>query len=446
MDRRLFLKNTTLISIGGLLLPSLLTSNCRKETLFEHIDYDGNVLIIGAGAAGLYAAYLLKSKGVKVKILEASGSYGGRMGKLSGFADYPLDLGAQWLHGRNNILGDLIQQTNTPIALDDTELFYWFNNQIVKSLPKSTDIFEEDDLPDISFEEYAIQKGLGTEYRYIIEALAGDQGASAATLSAYWNAKEEENWVSGSDDFKFPNTLFEFMHQHIAADVIDLIQLNTPVTAIDYSQNTIVVTDSSANTYAADKVILTVPITQLKAGHIQFYPALPTEKTTAFSKIGMGPGMKVFLKFSTKFYNENILGGTICAAYVDESTGKSGNDHVLLAFVMGEQAANLTALGSDAAITTALLQELDVFYDGQATTSFIASHVENWTTRPFIEGAYSYSTVGMGDVRKIAAAQVDDKLFFAGEAMNVNGHHQTVHGAVETGYREVINLLKTVQK
>jgi hypothetical protein len=52
----------------------------------------------------------------------------------------------------------------------------------------------------------------------------------------------------------------------------------------------------------------------------------------------------------------------------------------------------------------------------------------------------------MGDVRKTAAAQVNDKLFFAGEAMNINGHHQTVHGAVETGYREVINLLKTVKQ
>jgi len=85
-------------------------------------------------------------------------------------------------------------------------------------------------------------------------------------------------------------------------------------------------------------------------------------------------------------------------------------------------------------------------YDGQATKSFLVSHVQNWTNSPFIKGAYSYSTVAMGDARKIAKQSINKKLYFAGEAMNINGHHQTVHGAVETGYREVINLLNDIKK
>jgi lysine-specific histone demethylase 1B len=119
---------------------------------------------------------------------------------------------------------------------------------------------------------------------------------------------------------------------------------------------------------------------------------------------------------------------------------------VLLAFVMGTQAEYLTSLGSDAAITAALLQELDTMYNGQATASFISAHVQNWTTHPFIRGAYSYSTIGIGDARQIAAKSVDKKLYFAGEAMNISGHHQTVHGALETGYREVINILNDIKK
>jgi len=113
---------------------------------------------------------------------------------------------------------------------------------------------------------------------------------------------------------------------------------------------------------------------------------------------------------------------------------------------MGTQAEYLTSLGSDAAITAALLQELDTMYNGQATASFISAHVENWTTHQFIRGAYSYSTIGMGDARQIAAKSVDKKLYFAGEAMNTSGHHQTVHGALETGYREVINILNDIKK
>ena len=50
----------------------------------------------------------------------------------------------------------------------------------------------------------------------------------------------------------------------------------------------------------------------------------------------------------------------------------------------------------------------------------------------------------ISDARKIAAQSVDKKLFFGGEAMNINGHHQTVHGAVETGYREVVNVFNSL--
>jgi lysine-specific histone demethylase 1B len=416
--------------------------------LFEDTSFKGKVLIIGAGAAGLYAGYILKSKGIDFQILEAAPNYGGRLGKLTGFANFPIDLGAQWMHGKNSIVGDLVGKSDTKITLDDSNEKYWFNNEIVSSLPRDiTEIFEEEEnVPDVSFEEFAIQKGFGNEYKNIVEAIAGDSGADASNISAYWKIMEEENWSAGDDDFKFEETFFDFIEKEIAIHIQDHIQLNTVIKQIDYSGPTINVTDSNNNAFIADKVIITVPITILKSGDIEFVPALPTEKTTAFSKIGMDSGMKVFLKFSTKFFDENILGGNICAAYADDSIGKAQDDNVLLAFIMGQQAEYLTSLGGDNAITNALLQELDTMYNGQATASFVASHVQNWTTNPFVRGAYSYSTVGMGDARKVARETVAKKLYFAGEAMNTNGHHQTVQGAIETGYREVINLINDVRK
>jgi monoamine oxidase len=448
MDRRKFLEQTAILSIGGILLPSALLSSCRPDTLFEDIAFKGKVLIIGAGAAGLYAGYILKSKGIDFQILEAAPNYGGRIGELIGFANFPIDIGAQWMHGKNSIISDLVTSSNTTVTLDDSEEKYWFNNQLVSSLPQDiNEIFLDDyNAPDVSFEEFAIQKGFGNEYKNIVEAIAGDSGADASDISTYWKIKEEENWSSGDDDFKFQETYFDLIKKQIAIQVEDHIQLNTVVKQIDYSGATIQVSDSNNNVYTADKVIITVPITILKSGDIEFVPTLPTEKTTAFSKIGMDAGMKVFLKFSTKFFDENILGGSICAAYSDDSIGKVQDDNILLAFIMGQQAEYLTTLGSDSAITNALLQELDTMYNGQASASFVASHVQNWTTNPFVRGAYSYSTVGMGDARKIATESVSKKIYFAGEAMNINGHHQTVHGAIETGYREVINLLNDSKK
>ena len=60
MKRRTFLKHSTFISLGGLLIPSALVESCRKETLFEDLSFNGKVIIVGAGAAGLYAGYILK--------------------------------------------------------------------------------------------------------------------------------------------------------------------------------------------------------------------------------------------------------------------------------------------------------------------------------------------------------------------------------------------------
>lgn len=448
MDRRDFTKLSTLVSIGGLLIPSAFLSSCRKIGLYDDVNYEGKVIVIGAGAAGLYAAYILKSKGIQFQILEANSNYGGRLGKMEGFADFPIDLGAQWLHGRNSILGDAVAKSKTKITLDDSSEKYWFNNQMKASLPRDIQaIFtKEEGVADVSFKDFALQEGFGKEYQYIVENIAGDSGASASLISAFWKIKEEENWVSGDEDFKFQETYFDFIDKQIASAVKDQIILNTVVKNIDYSQDSIVVTDTKNNTFIADKVIVTVPISILKLNEIKFVPPLPPEKINAFSKIGMGAGMKVFLKFSDKFYDENIIGGSVCAAYADESIGKVTKENVLLAFVMGEQAENLTALGTDIAITRALLKELDAMYDGQATKSFMVSHVQNWTKSPFIKGAYSYSTVAMGDARKIAQQSINKKLYFAGEAMNINGHHQTVHGAVETGYSEVINLLNDIKK
>jgi lysine-specific histone demethylase 1B len=446
MNRRQFIKQSTFLSIAGLLVPSALLSSCRKETLFEDINFDGTVIIIGAGAAGLYAGYILKSKGINFKIIEASNKIGGRMGKLNGFADYTIDTGAQWLHGQNNILADLIKSKNVKTTLDNAELSYWFNNQIVNSIPKDPFIFEEDNLPDVSFKDYAHQQGFGNEYDNIVESIAGDQGASASLLSAYWNNKDEENWVSGDEDFKFEKSYYDVIEEYIAQPILDHIILNTPVQSIDYSSDKIIIKDENNFSHSADKVIVTVPISILKLNEIGFIPNLPTEKTNAFAKFGMGPGMKVFFKFSSKFYADVLYGGTICGAYIDDTLGKSSSDNILLAFVMGDQAANLHSLGSDTAITNALLQELDSIYNGQATASFIASSVFDYTSKPYIKGAYGYSTIGMGDARIMAAKPVDKKLYFAGEAMNTNGHHQTVHGAVESGYNAVINFLDDLKK
>ncbi|MEM7656988.1 MAG: NAD(P)/FAD-dependent oxidoreductase, partial [Bacteroidota bacterium] len=403
-----------------------------------------HILIIGAGAAGLHAGYLLHQSGLDFQLLEASDRIGGRLGKVEdGFSDLPLDMGAEWLHGKKSLVGTLVKQTQTTITKDKGKGRYWFQGRLKKKLPKDVwEMFEQEGLPDVSYRAYGEQMGLYPEYEQVVEGIAGDFGAAADQISAYWKIQEEQAWSSGSKDYKFARTYFDLIEEQWARPIRNHIRLNTAISRIDLRSDRIELTDEAGATFTADKVILTVPIPILQAGDIEFVPPLPKAKMEAFQKIGMGPGMKVFLRFSTAFYHQGIFGGSGCAAYVDERIGKEGEDHVLMAFIMGKQAAALSALASDQAITQALLAELDEMYKGQASESFLDARVIDWGKHPFIRGAYSFSTVGMGDARFIAAQPIENRLFFAGEAMNLNGHHQTVHGAAETGQEAVEWVLR----
>ena len=448
MDRRNFIKQSGLVGVGGLLLPEALVS-CRKETLFEKGDFDGSVLIIGAGAAGLYAAYLLKQYDIPCTILEASDRYGGRLRKLEGFADFPLDLGAEWMHGKRSVIGDLARSKGTKTFRDNSDTIIWFQGSLQTSIPKPYSLLlDEDEFfktsgAPISLFHEAVGRGVDFHGFPLIETLAGEFGASSDNLSTRDSALELEKYSSGNTDFKFPDTFFDFFDRHIASEVTDNIILDSPVEAIDYSGERVVVSTNQGQNYTADKCIITVPITILQDEDITFQPELSFEKRNAFHGLGMERGMKVFLKFQEKFYHDNIVGGQSSPSYANSAYGREVNDNVLMAFVMGISAENLKS--SNQGVVPTLLAELDLMYDGQATQNFVDSFVMDWGDHPFVRGAYSYNLRGSFGERERIAEPVDNKLFFAGEATNTNGHFQTVHGAVETAYREVIRIIESAQ-
>lgn len=216
------------------------------------------ILIIGAGAAGICAGYVLHTQGIDFQLLEASDRVGGRLGKLEGFATYPLDTGAQWLHGKKSLIGKLIKQTQTDITKDKSKERYWFQQSLVKQPPIDVwELFEQEGLPDVSYAAYAAQQGLGGEYQHIVEAVAGDFWAAADDLSAYWKIKEEEDWSSGGKDYKFAQTYFDLIDTHLAEPIRAHIRLNTVVSEIDYSQEHVIVKGREGQTYTADKVLVT---------------------------------------------------------------------------------------------------------------------------------------------------------------------------------------------
>jgi len=108
--------------------------------------FSGKVIVIGAGAGGLSAGYLLQQQGIDFEILEASSVYGGRMKINTDFADFPIPLGAEWLETNTGVFQEIVNDSaisvNVETIPDAPDLKFinssWFN------------FFEEYIVPSIS--------------------------------------------------------------------------------------------------------------------------------------------------------------------------------------------------------------------------------------------------------------------------------------------------------
>ena len=476
MKRRKFLQQLGYTVPASLAFTSLVYS-CKKddggkdgipsEKKFE--DY--KVVVVGAGAAGLYTAWFLKQRGFKVTVLEASGQIGGRIRPLSGFTDYDLELGAETIYGANTSWHDMVQNSGKTMMGTGGDFFAFKADSADPGEPPIKNLSDANGYgaftqamdfiqsaknnvgEDISVESSFATTGLWEMFG-VVNGLVGNRyGTNNIRLGLKGFAEEQMVKTAGEEAFRLKDaTLLSVMEEKFS-DVLDEVELNAQVKKIDYSGEMITVTDQLGRPYLADRVVVTVPLKILQDGDITFNPPLPSTKTDAFQKIGMGAGMKVHLKFSNPFWEDlhgSNFGTLIGSSQLPEvyvSSRERGGEAILTANIMGERAEQFAAMGSSA--VSVMLSELDNVFTvaNIASQSWVQgeSHITDWSKEPFIRGAYSYPIVGGGLVfRKELAAPVSDSIFFAGEATNINGHSGTVHGAIESGVRVAEELEATI--
>lgn len=400
MNRGEFLKKFSVLAVASPFMASLISSCTNNKQIAFDIpsSYDGKIIIIGAGVTGITAGHILNQKNIDFEILEASSIHGGRVKKIADFADFPIDIGAEWIHkwieAKPPVLKNLLTNTepNFPTFQDNASDYkVWKNGQLKES--KILNLFS-----------------------------------------------------SGTNDFKFSNaTWFDFFDQLVTPSLKEKIHYNSPVHHIDYSNDETIVSTKSGEEYTANKVLVTVPIKILQNEFITFQPALPPKQIAAINKEQMPGGLKVFIEFSEKFYPEvlfpnGLLKGALGGNYMyyDECYGKDSSKNILGLFAVGEPSEKYTSLETDDAIFNYILNELDEMFEGKASLHYIKHIVQNWSSEPFIQGSYSAMK---GNPKKMSAP-VAHKIYFAGEAMNTNGHTIAVHGASESAYLTLMQMLK----
>ena len=394
MTRKEFLSISAALGIGA---PFLSTIGSCNDGLGMHEEFDvnfsGQVLVIGAGAAGLTAGYLLNKYGIDFQILEASDVYGGRVREVTNFADFPIDLGAEWIHTDPTILSRLLSDSSVNAEVD-----------IINYSPETLYIWKNGKL------------------------------------------KKRNFFTNFYSEHKFKNTTwFSFFDNYMVPGIRDRITLNSPVKAIDYSSEKIIVSTEQKE-YEADKVILTVPLTILKQDLITFIPEFPVQKRNALREVEMPDGMKVFIEFSERFYPDMTYDGGLSEImnnedgekiFYDAAFRKDTDKHILGLFTVGKQATTYTSQPSEGALKEHLLQELDTIFDGQASKYYQKHIVQNWSAEPYIRGSYShYHNM---DAQGVLAAPIEDKIYFAGEAYAED--YSTAHGAAESAYTAVEEIL-----
>ena len=458
MKRREVLQKLAYTVPVGMTMPTLLSS-CQDHKVTPTPVYDGNVVIIGAGAAGMYAAQLLMDRKIPVSVLEASSLFGGRLRVQTEFFDFPLEMGADNVIGNENIWYSTIEKSS--FTLDQVPIDSLFSvdhkAQTAGELSGDPDFIAAMEFinnipnysgPDLTVENAAASANISPRVRPIVNSIVANKRGTSDNIISIRGISEGQNlWTGGEGVFRVRNQSLVNILFNTFNQVVPLTKFDTQVKAIDYSDISLIrLTDQNGTVTECNRVIITCPINVLKSGDISFSPKLPTSTAGAMNNIGMSNGIKVALIFYVNFWGQqfnSIFNEGVAPEYYATGITRDEGNQVLMANINGENADSLAGK-TDQEITQFLIDDLDVLFNGDASQQFKESFVTNWGNEPFFKGVSSFPKVSGSGAPEQFALPVNNRLFFAGEATALNGNYGTVQGALESSERVVEEVLSSI--
>lgn len=431
------------------------------DTGFVTADFD--VIVIGAGVAGLAALAELQRAGKSVLCLEARDRIGGRIYTVHDpLCAVPIELGAEFIHGRPREIWDLVRCHHlkaydcieNSIHITDGRVGHRTDAWLLVDdiLDQMKQRAAED--PDQSFEDFLTTvKHPDQAKRWARSFIEGFNAAHANRISIKALAKESEaaDSIDGERAFRILNG-YDAVPFALAAGTSN-IRLNAIVEGIVWSRGSIEAHVRSAITgdiaaFRARRAIVTVPLGSLQTGGLQFEPA-PTQSLRAARQLCFGQVVRIVARFREAVWAENPefadVGFLLSDGRVFPTWWSSLPMRVpiLTGWSAGPKADALAACERPDVIATALAQlaEMTGIPEVRIRQEIEQIYYHDWATDPFSRGAYSYVPAGAGDARERLATPVEDTLYFAGEAANTEGHAATVHGAIASGRRAAQQIL-----
>lgn len=411
-----------------------------------------DVIVIGAGMAGLSASKALTDQGLSVLVLEARDRIGGRVWTSGQWHDVPVDLGASWIHGTDgNPLTRLADEAG--ILRKQTR---WDPNPVFKPgggraimdeaeeraealIDKARARAEERD-NDISLgsavEALPDWSRLDQKERQLIRHVVHDnielEYANGWEDLSAWNFDDSGGF--GGEEVVFPGgygALADYLAQGLD------VRTGEVVARIEKTGKAAQLTTSTGSSYQARHVLVTVPLGVLKTKQIEFSHPLSRKRAAAIKSLGMGLMNKCCLRFDRVFWPES----SDVFSYLGEKDGywsewlslsKISGKPVLMGFNVGDPAREIETMDDSATVDQAMQVLKSIF--GPAVPDPVAVQISRWGKDPYAMGAYSFAAVGTGRKTRQALAGADwgGRLVFAGEAAHVE-HPATVHGAYLSG-------------
>jgi monoamine oxidase len=428
-----------------------------------------DVIIVGAGAAGLAAARVLADAGRTVLIVEARRRIGGRIWTLADAKlAMPIELGAEFVHGQPQATWKLIREARlTAIDLPFDHKRYQ-RGQLVdlpdidSELEKVMGGLAHLGRHDKSFAQYLRDRGRKASAdarRFAISFVEGFDAADPQRISAQSLAREQAGIGDVENETQYRllqgyGALLDFMRAQL--DPIRVkIRLAYPVSEIRWEKSKVEIrSDRRRDVLRGKRALITLPLGVLQIppempGAVHFVPDIAKWRGIAM-QIASGPVVKAIIRFREPFWeNEKSLRDAAflhdpAAPFPTWWTMRPLRVPLLTAWAGGPKAHALAGLSRKDLQCVAIegLAKLVKHRPRRLAGMIDQFHCHDWGSDPFSRGAYSYITVGGMSARSQLARPIDNTLFFAGEALDTSGQASTVGGALASGQQAAHQLLR----